>query len=607
MTLKNVPVLILSVLFALHANATTYTAINSGKFSDNATWQGGNIPPATLSGSDSIQIDSGVAVELDVDLHLTNTTTLIVGKNASLFTNGNESLTLESKTQIIGDGNALVKLNMVYFKERGGNVSNFRGRIEADSIYLATWIFNDDSLTVKVNDVLKLLDDTSILMKGHFVFDTTAGNKITVFLSGGYIYKFPTGVIDTNKAYDAYYDTAKTTTWSNYGLFGMFINGSGLENVTIDVDSSKSMRLYQNLVMKGLLTLLSGELDFYGYGLTFDTTGSFSDIGNGELKFTKWGHSQNDISIRSTNTGWTLRMKDNTSLRDFIIDIPEGEYIKLNADIEITGNLNFRSGVLDVGHNSVTINSTGKTYGGSEKSFMVCDTGGRLVQGAKWRELVTYPIGVKYTGGTYPEFFYAPVHFIARKTHIPALDVTVRSQALSYGDKGYNIADKQPVVNATWLIGRNVYWEVSADIELGWIAPGMERNGFNWSNARMLRYNTNNGWGLVANSGSGKKVSSAAYSIGTDSTSVLGAFTIIDYNAQLSVNDLPETEQILAYPNPVKDILRLNYKGRVSIYNMQGQMVVNEQIEHLINVSALPAGVYQLQTEDGQSSRFTKQ
>lgn len=71
-------------------------------------------------------------------------------------------------------------------------------------------------------------------------------------------------------------------------------------------------------------------------------------------------------------------------------------------------------------------------------------------------------------------------------------------------------------------------------------------------------------------------------------------------------------EVVLAYPNPVKDILHFDMKniakGKVLIYNLNGQLLVNKEftgVKTSVSVSALPNGVYFYVIKDENSNKIS--
>lgn len=69
----------------------------------------------------------------------------------------------------------------------------------------------------------------------------------------------------------------------------------------------------------------------------------------------------------------------------------------------------------------------------------------------------------------------------------------------------------------------------------------------------------------------------------------------------VSVNEASERQAILAYPNPVKDILYLNQKvDEIIIYDIVGKQVLSVQNVQSINVSDLSRGVYMITMTNGK-------
>ena len=78
------------------------------------------------------------------------------------------------------------------------------------------------------------------------------------------------------------------------------------------------------------------------------------------------------------------------------------------------------------------------------------------------------------------------------------------------------------------------------------------------------------------------------------------------------VHGLTSTETVQIYPNPVSDVLNINFQktlqqGKVKIYDMRGNLVIRQKINKTINVSNLPNGFYMLNIEDKhKQTLFTK-
>jgi hypothetical protein len=66
-------------------------------------------------------------------------------------------------------------------------------------------------------------------------------------------------------------------------------------------------------------------------------------------------------------------------------------------------------------------------------------------------------------------------------------------------------------------------------------------------------------------------------------------------------------EQNLVYPNPTKDFIQLdrNYQS-IQVVNPLGQVVLKDNNTKLINLSALPAGIYHLGLRNDSIEKFVK-
>ena len=79
-----------------------------------------------------------------------------------------------------------------------------------------------------------------------------------------------------------------------------------------------------------------------------------------------------------------------------------------------------------------------------------------------------------------------------------------------------------------------------------------------------------------------------------------GEFGIAAYDASLNSTAF-ELTNFIAYPNPVKDVLNLEYTANMSsvaVYNMIGQQVINQQVNATaakINMTELNSGTYVVQ------------
>lgn len=69
---------------------------------------------------------------------------------------------------------------------------------------------------------------------------------------------------------------------------------------------------------------------------------------------------------------------------------------------------------------------------------------------------------------------------------------------------------------------------------------------------------------------------------------------------ETGINESKNSTELMLLTNPVKDILRLNYSGRLQIFQIDGTLIydLNVEPECSINISNLKAGIYVLKTNN---------
>ena len=88
---------------------------------------------------------------------------------------------------------------------------------------------------------------------------------------------------------------------------------------------------------------------------------------------------------------------------------------------------------------------------------------------------------------------------------------------------------------------------------------------------------------------------------GDDTTWILGSREIY-YHSPVSMNSvvLQESQLEIFYPNPARNTLYSSLRGHIRVYNIQGQVVLEKDLnDKIMNLSGLPAGIYtiELKTE----------
>ena len=78
--------------------------------------------------------------------------------------------------------------------------------------------------------------------------------------------------------------------------------------------------------------------------------------------------------------------------------------------------------------------------------------------------------------------------------------------------------------------------------------------------------------------------------------------------SNLGINEVKKELNASIFPNPVKDILNIQFDGKlksVEIYNLQGQKLITAT-QKQINISSLSSGIYIVRIEDIENNTITK-
>ena len=149
------------LVIANFASATTYTAINSGKWSDAATWENGT-PGNVINADDVVIIKNHITMNTDVAVN----GTLTIEKGVSVMSN--KSLHIATGGKLVNNGNLTVKRIL-----NEGTISN-NAMIES---------MNDLENKGAINNDQNMMAGTNLLNFGG----NMTGNKGTYFANGNVI------------------------------------------------------------------------------------------------------------------------------------------------------------------------------------------------------------------------------------------------------------------------------------------------------------------------------------------------------------------------------------------------------------------------------------
>jgi len=249
-------------------------------------------------------------------------------------------------------GDGIIRVNTLNLNSAA--IDYFAGYITADTINSTVTtltyavlepkhIFNVTAgvITFKGGDGLKIAKDVTIIMNGGSI-STEDSTRIRGAINYSVIYK-------------------KTTTTT-----GTEITGSGLQHVTIDIDSTKSLTLTSDLTVGGTLSLLSGNLILGGKDVTVN--GSVAEVGNGFIT----SDSTSSITVNSPNgsKGALVFSNSGASAKNLTINVGAGNQALLRGSLSIFGRLELKTGILNFWNSSLTIRDsiTGTGYLSSNSS-----------------------------------------------------------------------------------------------------------------------------------------------------------------------------------------------------------------------------------------------
>lgn len=555
--------MVAAAMFALQANAGTFTAILSGNFSSSTSWSGGLVPPPSVS-ADDIIIPLGIKITLDQDQEISGTGSLTV--DGSLEGGTGKYLSMTTGT-LNGSGSIMVDSFHTSFTSG----FNYTGSITTGAWHNANAMI-DKAATITVNSALRLMGGALDMADGNLVLGTGA----TIYVAGG-VMTTNGGSLSLNNDYHVVYLSQSTA--------GLELSGSGLTNITVNVPAASSVMLSENLDVSGMLMLTSGTLNLNGKNLVFETTGDLQ--GNGYIS----SSSNSDITINATAglTGGIKFINGGNTVDDFTVNLGSGtSKVMLNSGLMVAGQLALQTGRLDADSYDVNLMTNATLTGGSSSSYVVTGTGGTLSLEVAPNATQSFHVGTSND--------YAPVMIKGNGTSATSkFSVGVNGSVMQNGTGGATISDVQPMVKATWFIASSASANVNVDIETRWNS-NMEVNSFDRNKAYISHY-TNGSWDATASAAA--TMSGSMYVMKRTGITSFSPFAVFDENTATGVNDLALAGGVKIFPVPASDVINITIANgkdaAVNIYSVAGNLVASGNVSAgntAINVSALPAGVY---------------
>jgi hypothetical protein len=324
--------------------AATFTAIASGNWTSNATWQGGLAPGTTINNNDDIIINSGVTVSMDQDVTFNGFNILVPGGsiqvNGTLTSTNNSTLSMNNG-DLMGSGT----IDLYRLEFSGLSTYNHTGSATVGT-------FQNSNLTLSILGTTNVSD--SLILEDGSITISTGG---TIDLSSNSNVKVNNGAMTINggtftnvNAYNTYYvGTSKTT--------GIEATGSGMTDMMVMLDNGESLSMGSDINAQGNIMLSGGNLDLNGFDLTISndfmtSNGAMLEAdANSALKvFTSTDLSSNIAFASGSETIGSIHVDDGIS----------GNYtLTIESDVNIANELYAQRGDIKIDGNYTLSNENG--------------------------------------------------------------------------------------------------------------------------------------------------------------------------------------------------------------------------------------------------------
>ncbi len=468
--------------------------------------------------------------------------------------------------------------------------------IEHESSLTSNLVFDEDGstlgdLTIDIEDEnghVNLGSDLSIngtmtLHNGEFDMlsgTLTMENGSEIVIEDGEL-KNTGGEFDGDNQYSVTYSGSSST------MSGIELSGSGLNNLSIDLENmSDSVEITDTLSLSGLLTLDNGGMAMNGYDL--ELNGTLSTTSNGWIS----GDEESDLTFNTLSlVGDTLWFsEDNHEFGMLTINSIDGSDLMVGNDLRVE-HINMTSGGIQIWDNELWLNSTGTITGANSNRYVNIDGSGSLVMNVQVAAPYTmYPVGTD--GG------YSPVGIQQNSGTAGYYKVGTMNGVWSDGMVGTDYALDQNVVNRTWNVSSVNGGSLDYNLMTQW-TEGMEVFDFDRENAFIMNY-TESGWDNQDQTSGPATTVGDMYYLERENITTSGPFAVINDFA-LSTGELVVTD-VQLYPNPVQTTLNctvtVDEATTVSVADVTGKVLRTEALKgfgtvtHQVDFTNYPEGVY---------------
>lgn len=626
----------------INAQATTYTVVKTGVYTDNATWSGGSAPPLTLLSGDEIVVPANFTLTLD-------TSVVITASNTGLTVDGTviSQIKIIPPTKVLiysltlGDvkfgGSGSVTLDTLIAKQ--GLVIDYSGAMTVRNFHVHGLEHKLAQITVTQN--LDLLENEYLLTSGQLTMD--ANSNINMHSGKFNVPSSTSGTLDFSKRHNIIYNLNPS---GNPKTFGQELKPGAIQDILLYED----VKAEDDIAFNGLIYPKNHKVILDDHALTLHPECMIMDA-DMKLHVTK----ESELTIRTAKQTNQYSVDFLHSSPDFhsplkrlIVDINNGTF-PLKDHIIINKELGFMNGHITIsGLNDITIDTFATITGARESKYIIIDDTFRKTSSYAYHDMPYLSIYTKPGDTTYfpigTKDEYAPMRMVnkTQDTTGEFLYASVNKGVKQHGDDGDKFTTRQDeIVKLTWAAiykGQTTSQKDSLYFETWWkpVSEGatFDRNscnhytqsyfdtstmGLKWN--QLLKQPGDSTYKARLNAHGYYYLESTVPAHNFPNPSHPYAVTFISifdpaFNLDV-VNTAKPSETINIYPNPAQYVLHVSLKEaqpvQATVYNISGQAVVKSMIsagDNTIDISTLPAGAYYIQLKGEQTNatgKFIKQ
>lgn len=536
--------------------------IGGGLFSSGNNY---NVVYVGTSKTSGIELAGNMLQNVTVNLN-SNSETITLNGNTSVANNLNlmmGKLSLNGrKLTVSGDlmmstGTAFISNSSSELEIAGSGTLTSGLGFDQGNATINNLTINRNNGTVRLYGALNIAGNLNL---GNGNFSLESGSTLTmnsnskIWIGGGML-AMNSGSFAASSNYDVEYTGASSYT------AGIELNGTGLEDLTVNTSSSSAtVMLTNSLAVSGALSMNNGHISMNGYNVFLNGTLSQSATA-GFI-----GHAASELHLNlSTAANSTLYFDGGSastqSLSRLRLNISGTSAIALGSALHLVNELSFVKGKVLLTSGDLVMESTSTISGFDDNRYVATSLNGtgrlqmNVTAGSAW---VTFPVGTMDN--------YSPA-FIQQTSSGTSGNFMVRTanEVMVNGTTG-PVDNGSAMVGRTWFIESASTVSVNMNLKLGWVAAA-EMNAFNRNNA-MIRHYTNSAWDTYA-AASATAGANSTWELSRSGIMSLSPFAVTDNSAPLAIQQNNNDLNFELYPVPAHDQITVRTKGGSETYKYE--------------------------------------